>query len=497
MITQFYKHVCYYTIFASLCRLSYGAQFGGELTIDQEYQSTGWTGIYTFTPDRPVMGGTCTVTLQSPVKWFDVKTEGLIMYVRADYPIPSNEFKLVFDRVSNVPGIYPVSKAQITMTYFDNAKFSVSGIRIVCDDTDKYRYAMRSFPFNSGQDLFIQSSFIDAQSGWPGGSAYPGDKAYTVHLGSKVSRFQVYDSNLQDFTNVGMQNFTMKNIPNYAAEVLIEWDEIESFQSNQVLINYGGDPVPTDFYPTDPVTNPKTDPVTNPVTDPSTNPNTAETSTTIYYPPRPPGREPSCAHKKSGDFNWYRCALDQEADTWYGISNTPMTWASARQSCVFMSDDEINGLPLSQLVAVNEEYIDKCMYDIYHNVFTSNQPLDYDLEILYSGHQPDASISDEFYWVKTNSNGDIDSDIAPVNDYQRWMYDYENVNNSCIAGKIPAGERTFEKYGWTAVDCTKKYRFMCRMNCAEVNPTPPPPVPTSAWRGGYFYILVVALVLIN
>ena len=121
--------------------MSFGEKFGGQLTIIDEYQFTGWTGIYDFVPDKAVMGGTCTVTLQSPVQYFHVTTDNLLMYVRADYPIPSNQFKIVFDRVANVPGIYPVSKAQITITYFDNAKFSVSGIDIVCDDSDKYRYA--------------------------------------------------------------------------------------------------------------------------------------------------------------------------------------------------------------------------------------------------------------------------------------------------------------------------------------------------------------------
>ena len=152
-------------------------------------------------------------------------------------------------------------------------------------------------------------------------------------------------------------------------------------------------------------------------------------------------------------------------------------------------------------MAVTTETIDKCMYDIYHNLFLSNEPLQTDLELFYSGHQPaDTSISDNFYWVKTNSYNDIDSfeKIDDETSYQRWLDDADlNANEySCIAGKIPAGERTFDKYGWTTVDCDKNHRYVCRIDCSEIYPTPPPPpIPDSAngfkylsFLGGFIYV---------
>ena len=121
-------------------------EFGGKLETIREYQYTGWTGDYKFTPSKTVNHGTCLVTLDSSVQYFHVTNYAQIMFLAADYKLKNTQFRVIFDRLANDPAEKSLTNMEINIIYFDNAKFGAKGIHVTCDDEDYYSFGIRSFP---------------------------------------------------------------------------------------------------------------------------------------------------------------------------------------------------------------------------------------------------------------------------------------------------------------------------------------------------------------
>lgn len=220
--------------------LSRATEFGGKLETIREYQYTGWTGDYKFTPSRSVNSGTCLVTLDANVQYFHITNAGLLMFLAADYKLPKNQFRLIFNRVGNVPEIKQLSFVEINIIYYDNAKFGSKGIHITCDDEDYYRYGVRSFPITTGITRQIQSSFIDAGVDGSGFKSWL-NAEYVLRFPYTVNQFKIYDTRLQNFKNEGNVNFTVYGqVPKDLSEVLFYWDYgSNEFQGIEIIIDDG------------------------------------------------------------------------------------------------------------------------------------------------------------------------------------------------------------------------------------------------------------------
>lgn len=417
-------------------------------------------GVFEYTPYQPIFDGTCQIRFPENVKFFDTKNA----HIRVDAPkVESNLFRIVSANSVTEPSSGPF---QFTIYFKNGLSFQPKEIEVFCDSSDIWQFSVYSFP-QSLDNSEIQTNIYPAS--FSGGLV-----SYTVDFPSQVNNFDLNKPSGQ-FSTDNNRTFNIFDVPGNEP-VWMKFEYISSFLSNEVIVG-NQDQIET----TTTNSNPDSPTGYNPTTMPDS-----------VSPDSTPKIYPTCMHEPNDNFRWSTCPKETNKNEWYGVSFRSENLQAAVQACADMGPLKPDGTSASKLAWIDSQDTDKCMYDLMHWM-----NLEGDETLLIGAYYEENFINEAlsgYKWIDyegENGNGTQLLSYSNSLNYKNFLDgtgDSDRPSSNAVAAYLGPNAKYFAEYGWIEVNEYDSFRYVCRIDCDEVD---------SGWSIGFSLILVIGLQMLT
>jgi len=211
------------------------------------------------------------------------------------------------------------------------------------------------------------------------------------------------------------------------------------------------------------------------------NPVTPDNSSKIY---------PTCMHEPNDNFRWSTCPKETNKNEWYGVSFRSENLQAAVQACADMGPLKPDGTSGSKLAWIDSQDTDMCMYDLMHWM-----NLEGDERLLIGAYYEENFINEAltgYKWIDyegVNGNGTQLLSYSNSLNYKNFLDNTsERPSSNAVAAYLGPNAKYFAEYGWIEVNEYDSFRYVCRIDCDEVD---------SGWSIGFSLVLVIGLQMLT